>query len=100
MTLAGTTADEVLLGGAGSDSVTGGGGFDVLAYDGLSNAYDLRVLIAAPGSGTVQKVQSGIVAGTDTISGISAIVGGAGNDLFDLSGSFGAPSIGGPVMGI
>ena len=98
MIVTGTVGDEVFIGTTGSDLILGGGGFDVLAYNGLPIGYTLSAEVTALGVGTFQKQLSGVTVGTDTIAGISVVLGSAGNDLFDLSGPFGTSSIVGPVM--
>ncbi|MCB4820233.1 FG-GAP-like repeat-containing protein [Roseicella aerolata] len=100
MTFSGTPADETLLGGTGSDSITGGGGTDLLSYAALSAAQALTAVFSAPGSAIITKRQNGILLGTDTVAGFSIILGGAGDDLFDLSGPLGASSIGSRVLSI
>lgn len=98
MNIMGDNTDSTVIGGAGSDLIIGGGGYDVLLYDSLTADYGLTAVFTALGSGSVQKTLSGTVTGTDTILGIAAIAGGAGNDLFDLSAALGPSSISAPVF--
>src|SRR4051812_22718300 len=100
MLVRGTAANETFSGTIGSDSIDGGGGGDVLTYGALLPGYDLTVVFTALGSATVTKTASGSVFGTDTVSGITTLLGGAGNDSFDLSGVFDAPSITAPVVAV
>ncbi|RAI54071.1 FG-GAP-like repeat-containing protein [Roseicella frigidaeris] len=86
----GTTADDTLSGGLGSDSIEGGGGIDLLTYATLTSDYGLTATFHAPGSATIVKAgPGGAVVGTDAVTGIAAIEGGAGRDLFDFTAAYG-----------
>ncbi len=75
MTLSGTPADETLMGGTGSDMITGGG-VDLLSYAALSASQHLTVTFSALGSAIISKRQGGVLLGTDTVAGFSIILGG------------------------
>ncbi|NOG71364.1 FG-GAP-like repeat-containing protein [Roseicella sp. DB1501] len=86
----GTTADDTLSGGLGTDSIEGGGGIDLLTYATLTSDYGLTATFHAPGSATIVKAgPGGTVVGTDSVTGIAAIQGGAGRDLFDFTAAYG-----------
>jgi len=70
--------DDVVIGGAGDDTNAGGEGYDVLDYS--ESAEDLLIH-----TGTGQA--SGDSIGDDEFSGFEEITGGAGDDLFVITGS-------------
>src|SRR5690349_473161 len=98
MSNTGTAGDDVFWGNTGSESISGGGGWDVLDYATLPDGYTTSARITALGSGIVEKRQAGVLTGTDTISGITMLSDGDGNDLYNLSGPLGTPSIAAPIM--
>ncbi len=78
--LSGGSLAEVFLGSAGSDRIAGGAG----AANGLSYAAlegSIRLNFTAHGTGTVAKS----IGGTDTLSDIHAVTGGAGADQLDAA---------------
>ena len=70
--LDGAAGNDVLLGGAGADTLTGGEGFDTASYAG-SSAVEVNLATGASAGGH---------ATGDVISGIEAVIGGAGSDGF------------------
>lgn len=69
--LTGTSADDTFTPLGGNDTITGGGGFDTLDYRNAPGA-----VIANMVTGVAQDGYGG----TDTFTGISAIVGSASAD--------------------
>src|SRR5690349_890150 len=96
----GTAGNDTFPGSTDSDSIQGSGGSDVLTYAGLPAGADLAFAFTALGSATITKLLASLPTGSDTVSGITTFIGGAGNDLFDLSGILGAPSITAPAVTI
>ena len=89
-TLTGSTGDNTLDGGAGNDVLKGGAGNDrLIGGDGTGDTADYS---AATGNVTVSLADAGAQnvgsnLGSDTLSGIENLIGGAGNDT--LTGSDG-----------
>jgi Ca2+-binding RTX toxin-like protein len=81
-TLTGGAGNDVLAGGAGNDLLNGGTGTDTADYSGASAAVSANLT-----TGTA----SGSDIGTDTLTGIESVVGGAGNDA--LTGDAGANTL-------
>ncbi|MEX0340934.1 MAG: S8 family serine peptidase [Arenibacterium sp.] len=77
-TLDGGFGSDTLRGGAGDDSLNGGGGSDTVIYDGAAATVDLTVA-------TAQAIGSGY--GSDTLSSIENVTGGAEGDDFTGDGS-------------
>lgn len=79
-TLTGGSLSETFLGTEGSDRIAGGPGApNAISYAGLAGP--IRFLAAGDlGAGTVVKVAGG---GSDTLSGIHAVAGTAGDDTLD-----------------
>jgi hypothetical protein len=73
------SGDDVLLASAGYDVLAGGNGFDTL--DASSACADITVDLVG---GTLFSTEEEL--GTDTFSGIEAVVGGTGDDLFIVGG--------------
>lgn len=71
-TLSGGENDDVLIGGAGDDKLDGGAGNDTASYASSSAAVKVSLAITGP--------QATGGAGTDTLTGIENLVGGAGAD--------------------
>jgi Hint domain/RTX calcium-binding nonapeptide repeat (4 copies) len=82
-TLLGLGGDDTLIGGAGEDSLDGGEGSDTADYSASSGdlfiGYDPEGL---DGSGWI--IASSDTDGVDTITGVEAILGGAGFDFVDV----------------
>ncbi|MYM68112.1 hypothetical protein GTP45_14905 [Pseudoduganella sp. FT55W] len=81
-TFNGSEADETFISNGGSDSISGGDGFDVLIYGGKQNF-----------TGSLATSTGSSADGAITFSGIEALGGGAGND--SLTGSSKADILGG-----
>jgi Ca2+-binding RTX toxin-like protein len=71
-TLDGEYGNDTLVGGAGNDSLVGNSGSDTVSYAHLTSV--LRVELSTGVATTTTE-------GTDTLSGIETIIGGAGNDV-------------------
>jgi len=71
--------DDSILGSAGNDTIHGGGGHNTLDYGAFDNDHPLTVTGANDGAGTVS-----FHGGTQTFTGVTTIIGGAGNDAIDL----------------
>ncbi|MGE3992160.1 Ig-like domain-containing protein [Pseudorhodoplanes sp.] len=72
---------EAFRGGAGSDSINGGGGMDFSEYGGAGTGVTIDLAAGTAVAG----------ADTDTLTGVEGIVGSANNDVFDATG-FGSGS--------
>ncbi|WP_157218723.1 calcium-binding protein [Flavisphingomonas formosensis] len=70
--LTGGAGDDVLNGGLGNDTLAGGDGIDTASYANAAGAVRVSLAIAT--------AQSTISAGTDTLSGIENLTGGAYDD--------------------
>jgi len=76
-TIAGGAGDDTMIGGGGNDTIIGGGGSDTVSYE-LSGVGITADMVA----GTV-----GHGAYTDSISGITTVIGSTYNDVFITDGS-------------
>lgn len=72
-TLTGTGFDDVLTGGAGNDVLAGGAGNDTASYADMSASVTVNL--------TLTKAQATGAGGSDTLTGIENLIGGAGNDV-------------------
>jgi Ca2+-binding RTX toxin-like protein len=77
-TLIGSLGDDTLQGGLGNDLLYGGDGIDTASYAAATG--DVRVSLA------ITAAQSTLAAGTDTLSGIENLTGGAYNDTLTGDG--------------
>jgi Ca2+-binding RTX toxin-like protein len=78
-TLTSGTGNDTLDGGAGDDTITGGSGNDTASYE--SAFFTVTVSLAIAGA------QNTVYAGSDTLSGIENLRGGAYNDTLTGNGS-------------
>lgn len=78
--LYGWLGDDVLAGGPGDDLLDGGAGIDTADYTAAASRVVVDLAVGGP--------QATLGAGTDTLDGIEAVLGSAGNDT--LSGNAGA----------
>ncbi len=72
-TVNGGLGDDLLDGGPGNDALTGGGGLDTAAYGSATTGVSVSLAISGP--------QDTVGAGTDTLVGISNLIGSAHNDI-------------------
>ncbi|MGO1074610.1 hypothetical protein [Inquilinus sp. CA228] len=70
-TIEGNDGDDVLEGGGGGDVLKGGAGFDIAAYTEAATALDVNLTTGVGAGGEAQG---------DVLSGIEAVLGGAGAD--------------------
>ena len=68
--LNGGAGDDLLLGGLGNDTLTGGAGIDTASYETATTAVVVNLLTGKASGG----------AGSDTLSQIENVIGGAGSD--------------------
>ncbi|MBX9751230.1 MAG: DUF4347 domain-containing protein, partial [Roseococcus sp.] len=72
--LNGGSGNDVLVGGVGSDTLIGGAGDDLADYSGNTSA---QAIVANLATGTVI---DGLSGGTDSVTTVENVTGGAGND--------------------
>ncbi|MEI6573176.1 MAG: hypothetical protein WCO61_06505 [Alphaproteobacteria bacterium] len=81
-TLVGGSGNDSLVGGRGADSIDGGDGFDTAGFS--SETINLNFTATDSKTITVSvPIAAGI--GTETLLNIEAIIGGSGNDIFDMT---------------
>ncbi|WP_270938398.1 Hint domain-containing protein, partial [Falsiroseomonas oryzae] len=76
--IAGAGGNDVLIGGAGSDQLAGGAGVNTASYATNTAAQGINVTNTGGSDG---------LGGTDSFTDIQRVVGGAGADTIDLTGS-------------
>lgn len=81
--LDGRAGNDLLIGGAGNDTLVGGTGSDTACYSDMQGAVQVSLLVTGG--------QNTGAAGSDTLSGIENITGGAGADT--LTGDGGANTL-------
>ncbi|NJC39949.1 Ca2+-binding RTX toxin-like protein [Brevundimonas alba] len=90
-TLSGGAGDDTFIGGGGNDGIVGGDGIDTANYGTATAGATIRLNLATGSDGS---------GGTDTLSGIEDVVGGAFNDVLvgngannTLSGGLGSDTL-------
>jgi RTX calcium-binding nonapeptide repeat (4 copies) len=88
--------DTVLSAGAGGgDAFTGGSGTDVLSHATLTAAMAISITAATTGGGATGTVAAAAGGTADSFAGFESIIGGTGNDTFNISANIGNVTVSG-----